>query len=161
MDPQVEELQMTIAQRVFDLAPQEWVSAKATSMGITCYKVMSVFPEDRAGKRICPGIDRDVDLPFSELRTEMAKLHDNGHGWYTALFTLTPDGKFKFDFDYDQLPAFDIMPSPDKWLDEFKHYPRPELQAQIQDWIEGKIGYDEPGYDEVVQRLRSFHEAAR
>ncbi len=91
----------------------------------------------------------------------MAKLHDNGHAWYTAVFTLTPDGKFKFDFDYDHLPAFDIMPSPDKWLDEFKHYPRPELQAQIQDWIEGKIGYDEPGYDEVVQRLRSFHEAAR
>ncbi len=159
MNPQVEKLQMTIAQRVFDLAPQEWVSAKAMFMGITCYKVMSVFHEDRSGKRLYPGIDRDVDLPFSGLRTEKAKLHDNGHAWYTAVFTLTPDGKFKFDFDYDHLPAFDIMPDPEDWLDEFKHYPRPELQAQIQDRIDGRVPYED--WKLIVERLGRLQVAGK
>jgi hypothetical protein len=52
---------------------------------------------------------------------------------------LAPDGKFSFDFDYDHLPTFDIMPDPEDWLEEFKKYPRPELQAQIQDWIDGRV----------------------
>jgi hypothetical protein len=99
------------------------------------------------------------DGAFGTMRTEMAKLHANGHAWYTAVFTLTPDGKFKFDFDYDRLPAFDIMPDPQDWLDEFKHYPRPELQAQIRDWIDGTVPYED--YKLMVQRLRRLHDGRR
>ena len=73
----------------------------------------------------------EVSDAFRELRTKMAALHENGHAWYTATFTLTPDGNFKFDFVYDELPAFEIIPSPDKWADEFRTYPRPELQDLV------------------------------
>lgn len=90
----------------------------------------------------------DVSDAFAALRAEMAKLHSNKHAWYTAICEVTPEGKFTFNFDYDHLPAFDIIPSSSKWLDEFKHYPRPELQEKIQDWIDGKV---EPG--EIVKRL--------
>ncbi len=90
----------------------------------------------------------DVNDAFEALRTEMARLHADKHPWYTAKCEVTPDGKFTFNFDYDHLPAFDIIPSPGKWLDEFKHYPRPELQREIQDWIDGKVDAGE-----IVKRL--------
>ena len=78
----------------------------------------------------------------------MAKLHENNNAWFTAVCDVTPDGKYSFHFDYDHLPAFDIVPGPNKWLDEFKNYPRPELQAQIQDWIDGKAEHAD-----IVKRL--------
>ena len=156
MNPTVEQLQRELGVAVYQLTPERWTLAQASFMGITCYSVTQVSFLSEDGKRSYPSLQQEVKLPFAELRTEMAALHANGHAWYTATFTLTPDGKFKFDFDYDHLPAFDIMPSPDKWLDEFKHYPRPELQAQIQDWIDGKIGYDDAGHAEIIARLKQL-----
>ena len=90
---------------------------------------------------------------FRELREEMAKINENKQAWYTATCTMTPNGKFKFDFDYDHLPAFNIIPNPDKWLDEFKTYPRPELQVQVQDWIDEKVEHEV-----VVERLAKFQQ---
>lgn len=154
MNSRIEKLQIELAQEVFSLTPDDWVEAKASFMGITCFSITQIRFISSAGKVSSPGIDQDDDLPFDKLREEMAAINASGHAWYTAIFTLTPDGKFNFDFDYDHLPTFDIMPSPDKWLDEFKHYPRPELQAQIQDWIDGKIGYDDAGHAEIIERLK-------
>ncbi len=93
----------------------------------------------------------EVDDALLELRREMAKINDNQHAWFTAICTVTLDGKFGFKFDYDHLPPFDIIPSPGKWIDEFKHYPRPDLQRQIQDWIDGKV---EP--EVIVERLQKL-----
>lgn len=158
MNPTIEKIQRELGIAVLQLTPNDWKLARADFMGITCYSVTQVSFISKNGERSYPGLHQKVKLPFADLRTEMAALHANGHAWYTATFTLTPDGKFKFDFDYDydHLPAFDIMPSPDKWLDEFKHYPRPELQAQIQDWIDGKIGYDDAGHAEIIARLKQM-----
>jgi hypothetical protein len=93
----------------------------------------------------------DIQNNFSKFREEMAKFNPENGAWYTATFTLTPDGNFKFDFDYDHLPAFDIIPSPGKWVDEFKHYPRPELQAHVQDWMDKKAEHSV-----IVARLREL-----
>ena len=140
-----------------ELPSSGWVRACYSYKAITCYSVQTGYFLNSAKVKSktfaidSPGYDA---LPI--LRAEMAKLHDNGHAWYTATFTLTPDGKFKFkfDFDYDHLPTFDIMPDPEDWLDEFKHYPRPELQAQIQDWIDGRVPYEE--WRSMVARLKQL-----
>jgi hypothetical protein len=86
----------------------------------------------------------------------MARLDENNHAWYTAKCHVTPEGAFSFEFDYDHLPAFDIAPSPSKWVDEFKHYPRPALQAQVQDWIDGTMAVDD-----FVRRLANLHQPAQ
>lgn len=102
-------------------------------------------------------IEYEVFKAIDSLRIETAKLN-HGEAWYTLVFKMTSDGKFKFDFNYEHLPKFDIMPEPDKWQDEFKKYPRPELQAQIQDWLDGTIGYDRA--DELVKRLADLQSGA-
>ncbi|WP_083953756.1 immunity protein YezG family protein [Thauera butanivorans] len=143
-----------IARGVWGSLPEgRWKRAEFTYKEITQFSSSGGKYEKKNGT-----FDGILNIPdavrtaFEHLRAEMAKLHDNGHAWYTATFTLTPDGKFKFDFDYDHLPAFDIMPDPEDWLDEFKHYPRPELQAQIQDWIDGRVPYEE--WKSMVARLK-------
>jgi hypothetical protein len=93
-----------------------------------------------------------ISRAFQALRIEMAKLNEPAQAWYTAQCEVTPDGKFKFAFDHARLPAFDIIPSPEKWLDEFNRYARPELQEQVQDWIDGKAAAAE-----IVERLRQLH----
>lgn len=132
MTPEIQQLQQTIAQGVYEVLPEDgWTDATYSFQAITRFfsetgnyllndvKTVSFVAED------------EVSDAFRELRTKMAALHENGHAWYTATFTLTPDGNFKFDFIYDELPAFEIIPSPDKWADEFRTYPRPELQDLV------------------------------
>ncbi|MBR0565980.1 DUF600 family protein [Azoarcus sp. L1K30] len=159
MNQQLQELQTQIAQGIWRVMPEHhWIRTVFVEKAIKPYFHATGNVELANGQisRV-NGVSGDIFVAFRSLRPEMAKLHDNGHAWYTATFTLTTDGKFKFDFDYDHLPAFDIMPSPDKWLDEFKHYPRPELQALIQDWIDGEITYDdddEVAYAALIKRLK-------
>lgn len=40
----------------------------------------------------------------------MATLSKNGHDWHTATLTITADGKFAFDFNYDDLPQIEVVP---------------------------------------------------
>lgn len=155
MNDAIENLYQQIGQIVYANQPEvPWKKGEYWFTGITRYMEERGCYElpDSSKKYFVTG--GKLTEPFVRLRTEMAKLHENGHAWYTATFTLTPDGDFKFDFDYDHLPAWDIIPSPDKWLDEFKHYPRPEIQAHIQDWIDGKIGYDRA--EIIVERLKEL-----
>lgn len=161
MNHTVEQMYRTIGLGlVACLSDGTWSKAQFRYLSISRYVESEGDYIDKAkGTQSIRGVPDEVRNGFRALRTEMAKFHDTGHAWYTAVFTLTPDGKFKFDFDYDRLPAFDIMPDPEDWLDEFKHYPRPDLQAQIQDWIDGTVPYED--YKLMVQRLRSFHEAGR
>ncbi|MDH0897220.1 MULTISPECIES: hypothetical protein [unclassified Pseudomonas] len=154
MNPRIEKLQRELAQEVFNLTPDDWAQARASFMGITCFSITQISFLSSTGEVSSPSIDQRYDLPFEKLRQEMAAQDINGHAWYTAIFTLTPDGKFKFEFDYDHLPTFDIMPDPEDWLDEFKQYPRPELQAQIQDWIDGRV--PDKDWRLLVERLEQL-----
>ncbi|MBP7451412.1 MAG: hypothetical protein KA914_01320 [Ottowia sp.] len=150
MNNDIQKLYLDIASSVAaELADMPWVSTEYTFMAIARYSSQNGFFIDEFGQKSktyaieSPGLEG-----FGLLRTAMAKL---GSAWYTAIFRMTPDGKFNFEFDYDHLPAFDIVPSPSKWRDEFKQYPRPELQAQIQDWMDSDE--NDALHDEVVQRL--------
>ena len=61
------------------------------------------------------------------------------------------DGKFNFDFEYDKLPAFEILPEREDWEREFKIYPNAALQAHVQDWTDGTIKDDD--WEIVTARL--------
>lgn len=154
MNEKIEQLYTEIGMGIYKSLPkQEWTSATFTA------KIIARYMEASGNYSSAENAKSSIDLEgievfdaFENLRAEMASLDPGKGAWYTATFTLTPDGDFNFDFDYDHLPAFDVIPSPDKWLEEFKRYPRPELQIQLQDWIDQKER--EPKV--IVQRLREL-----
>lgn len=93
-------------------------------------------------------------LLIEKLRAAMAEVNQ-GAAWYNMVVTVEEDGKFKFNFDYDHLPTFDILRDPADWEREFKTYPRPELQAHVQDWIDGKIKDED--WKTIIQRLSDLN----
>ncbi|WP_426754778.1 immunity protein YezG family protein [Myxococcus sp. Y35] len=132
MMPEIQQLHQAIAHGVYDERPDGgWVQATYSFLAIT------LFQEESGLYRLVDGQQRsfvvadEVSDAFRELRTRMAALHENGHAWYTATLTMTADGNFTFDFNYDELPRFAIVPSAGKWADEFRTFPRPELQDRI------------------------------
>jgi hypothetical protein len=141
MTPKIEEFYREIAMSVYNELPEVgWRKVVYIYQVICGYSSQNGYFLSSEGQRsktfVIDGAGFDALL---QLRDEMAAEHASGQAWYTANFLLAPDGKFSFDFDYDHLPTFDIMPDPEDWLEEFKKYPRPELQAQIQDWIDGRV----------------------
>ena len=153
MTPAIEALYKTIAVGCATPRPEQWAECVMEFKKIERFAVAELYFTNPPGKPKYAEIEDSVLDAMVELRAEMAPLN-GGQAWYTAVFRMTPDGKYKFDFDYDHLPVFDFMPQADKWVDEFKRYPRPELQAQIQDWLDGPET-DEKS-DELIQRLKDL-----
>ena len=153
MTPAIEALYKTIALGCAASHPDQWSECIFEYKAIERYAFAEMQFKNPPGDSIWPDFDNKILHVWRELRAEMAQLN-GGEAWYSAVFRMAPDGKYKFDFDYDHLPVFDFMPQADKWQDEFKRYPRPELQAQIQDWLDGPET-DEKS-DELIQRLANL-----
>ena len=132
MTREIHELYTTIVTAVHDAVPdQGWTEARYH------YHRITQFAEETGSVRLDDGsvrsfvIEDEGSDALSDLRKAMACQHDNGHAWYSATVTLQSNGSFKFDFVYDALPPFEIIPSPAKWADEFRTYPRPELEPHV------------------------------
>ena len=157
MNEKIESLYKTIGTKLHSaIKIAKWEYLRYTIDLIERYSGSSGYVLSDEGKRVGLHTEGGLEDDLLALRTEMAKLNPEKGAWYSATFTLTPDGKYKFDFEYDRLPAFDIIPSPDKWLEEFNLYPRPELQTIVQDWIDQKVDYKV-----VVKRLKDLHDSAQ
>lgn len=150
MTPAIEAFHKSVAIGCAASRPDQWTECVLEFKNIERYSTAQMYFANPSGKPHYAEVEESVLDAMDELRVAMAPLN-GGQAWYTAVFRMTPDGKYKFDFDYDHLPAFDLMPETDKWQDEFKRYPRPELQAQIQDWLDGP--YTDEKAEELVQRL--------
>ena len=157
MNDRIQSLYKPIAVGCATSRPAQWTECVMEFKKIERFAVAGLHSTNPPGEPKYAGIEDSVLDAMVELRAEMASLN-GGEAWYTAVFRMTPDGKYKFDFDYDHLPVFDFMPQADKWQDEFKRYPRPELQAQIQDWLDGP--YTDEKAEELVQRLADLQRTA-
>jgi len=145
-----------IATKLFHAVPEKkWKLAEFVYQEITGFAALTGRYEDESGEILADVDTRYAMDAFGTLREDMAARNENGHAWYTAVVTLTPDGKFKFDFDYDSLPAFDIVPDPDDFKEEFQKYPRPELQAQVQDWMDGRVSDED--WELMVAKLKALN----
>ncbi len=157
MNSEIEALQNEIASAIHGAQPSSgWAEGRYVYEGIASIsKGVCTFTLDHGEDiSVAPGFA--ISRAFQTLRIEMAKLNDPTQAWYTAQCKVKPDGNFKFSFDYVLLPAFDIIPSAAKWLDEFSKFPRPELQAQVQDWIDGDV----EAHD-IVRRLARLQPGQR
>lgn len=157
MNSEIERLYSAIALEIFEVRPEEeWIEGTYHVTCITSFLEGACLFKLRSGTNKSGDTSYKSSTLFFDLRKEMAKINNNGHAWYSAACTLSNAGKFKFEFDYDHLPAFEIIPDPERWLLEFKDYPRPELQHQVQDWIDGNA---EPAV--IVERLRKLKETSK
>ena len=157
MTPAIEAFHKSVAIGCAASRPDQWTECVLEFKNIERYSTAQMYFANPSGKPHYAEVEESVLDAMDELRVAMAPLN-GGQAWYTAIFRMTPDGKYKFHFDYDHLPAFDLMPETDKWQDEFKRYPRPELQAQIQDWLDGP--YTDDKAEELVQRLADLQRTA-
>ncbi|MDP9840531.1 hypothetical protein J2T09_005318 [Neorhizobium huautlense] len=130
MSPEIEALNKTIASGIYAALPKEgWTAATYRFNAITRYSEETGMCRLETGANQSFVVEDDATDALKDLRTAMAKAHAEGHAWYSAAVTLMPDGSFRFDFIYDKLPPFKIVPSHDKWVDEFRAYPRPDMQG--------------------------------
>ena len=128
---EIEGLYQEIAQEVYDQLPDDgWSEA------VYWVKVITRFREGGGTYTLSNGEVKSfssfvVGDAFVELRNKMAKIDEKGHAWYEGKVSIKADGNFKFYFSYDELPRFKVSPSKDKWEEEFKKHPRPELEGNI------------------------------
>ncbi|HLU02166.1 MAG TPA: immunity protein YezG family protein [Advenella sp.] len=148
-------LHSSIASNIFEKSP-----AKSWASGICTVKIIYGYMEgqiifSRDNEEVSTsGVGGKNYLLIEKLRAAMAEVNQ-GRAWYTMVVTVQEDGKFKFDFDYDHLPTFDILPDPEDWEKEFKAYPNPALQAHVQDWMDGRVKDED--WRTVIQRLRDLN----
>ncbi|HLU02165.1 MAG TPA: immunity protein YezG family protein [Advenella sp.] len=152
---ELNDLQRDIAQDIYSIElDQPWIEARATIKCIFGYMEGQVVLRMQDGSRKTSVTSLAGDMLIEKLRTAMADFNQ-GQAWYTMVVTVQEDGKFKFDFDYDHLPTFDILPDPEDWEKEFKVYPNPALQAHVQDWMDGRVKDED--WRTVIQRLRDLN----
>ncbi|HEX8350372.1 MAG TPA: immunity protein YezG family protein, partial [Hymenobacter sp.] len=83
----------------------------------------------------------DDDLPYDEqttptferLRQLMFNEAPFRGAWYTAVMTITHDGKFDTEFDYDNKPSFEYTSEDGEYAQDFEHFPRNEESTP--DWL--------------------------
>lgn len=76
-------------------------------------------------KQVTPSFERLRQLMYNEAPFRGA--------WYTAVMTITSEGKFDTEFEYEQKPKFDHMPVPEAFAQDFAHFPRNEESTP--DWL--------------------------
>lgn len=94
---------------------------------------------------LADGSQRD-NLSLTQVTTLLDELRDAvatpEHGtWMSLILTVRPDGQFKFKYNYDEKPDWNIEPSNESYIEDLEHYPRPF--AEIPDWHPAKaLGSD-------------------
>ena len=83
------------------------------------------------------GNGNDITMKIKKLREDMYQSAPNKGAWFSAMFTISNNGKFQTFFDYDEKPEFKYEPSTDKFIDDLKTFPREE--KLIPEWLKEKI----------------------
>lgn len=81
---------------------------------------------------VSPGED-NLTTKFIKLREATYELSSQKGAWYTAVYEITPPGRFNVQYDYDQKPKFKYEPSPDQYVEDAKRFPRSEDLTP--DWL--------------------------
>jgi hypothetical protein len=63
---------------------------------------------------------------FEKLRQLMYNEAPFRGAWYTAVMSITDQGRFDTDFEYEERPKFDHKPVEEAYVLDFQHFPRNE-----------------------------------
>jgi hypothetical protein len=89
-----------------------------------------------SGRGISPSISGGgrVGMAWHRLREVMAEQPGRG-AWFTTTVRVSTDGRYSFDFDYDNEPDWHIRPLDETYMADLEKYPRPP--DQIPAWHPG------------------------
>lgn len=68
--------------------------------------------------------EENLTAKFIRLREIMYEMEPAKGAWYTAIFELSAEGKFKMNYEYDEKPKFKYEPSPEQYIEDAKRFPR-------------------------------------
>ncbi|MDH6284672.1 hypothetical protein [Prescottella agglutinans] len=77
-----------------------------------------------------PGGGR-ATMEWHWLRNTMAERCSRG-AWFSASVRVTTDGRYTFDFDYDNQPNWHIPPCDETYITDHEKFPRPD--DHIPEW---------------------------
>ncbi|HEY3004574.1 MAG TPA: hypothetical protein VGJ44_19660 [Kribbellaceae bacterium] len=125
-----------IARALIDALPEGWRSVTSV------YRATAPYAELDATYAGADGTVAQVDpLPegleeyFEALRLQM---YQPGKGaWLTASVTITSEGRFSTDFDYDSEPAWSIDVDPATYAADLAEFPREP--RYLPDWMRARI----------------------
>jgi len=124
------------------VTPEQWEVIKLKTRVITSYLELNASYV-HSEKQFVPATffmnDRHLEYDdrtahsFEKLRQLMYDEAPFRGAWYTAVMTITKEGKFDTEYDYNTKPAFDHQPVPEAYALDFKHFPRNEESTP--DWL--------------------------
>lgn len=143
MTDEIQELFQHIGQLAFDSVPtEEWDVIKIEIKAVRSFVERMVYylhdtkqfvPKTFGMKDKHLEYDFRTTPSFERLRQLMYDEAPFRGAWYTAVMTITHDGKFNTEFEYEEKPKFDHLPVPEAFAQDFAHFPRNEESTP--DWL--------------------------
>ncbi|NCT91016.1 hypothetical protein GXB85_08660 [Cellulomonas sp. APG4] len=121
--PNPVDLQQTIGREFLSTVPRSgWVTGVVTYRQVGNAFQAEASATDEAGQHVGGSTTMPMIRAFRGLRAALAQ---PGKGaWFTAVLTLTPEGRMSFDFDYDSEPAWQPSKAVGHYLEEWEEFPR-------------------------------------
>jgi len=157
MTDEIQNLLQHIGEIAFNSLPSEdWNTITLTVRAITSYVELNAQYVHHE-KQFTPvtffleddhlDYEEQTAQSFEKLRQLMYNEAPFRGAWYTAVMTISQEGKFDTEFEYNQKPAFDHKPVPKAYALDFQHFPRNE--AITPDWLkeivqQHGLAYHEP-----------------
>ena len=122
-EPDPIELQQTIGREFFKTAPRDgWVKGVINYREVGKTYEAKAAARDDAGAYVGGRTTMTMMDAFGDLRRAYA--HPDRGTWFTAVCTITPEGRMSFDFDYDNEPQWRTPTYVGHYLEEWEQYPR-------------------------------------
>jgi hypothetical protein len=126
----------TIARALTAQLPDGWREVSATYRATAPYAELDAEMIGSSGQpaQVDP-LPEGLESHFETLRLQM---YQPGKGaWLTARITITPEGHFSTDFDYENEPAWSIPVNPDIYATDLSEFPREHQYTP--DWLSEKV----------------------
>lgn len=130
---------VTIASYLAEFFPEGWRSAIYRARFMGGYAVENVEVEEENGVIARISLPHEFVRMSAGLRAGMYK--ENEGTWFSWQLSLWSTGKYKSEFNYENLPSFVFDPDPSQYAREARTFPRSENATP--DWLRKKI--DESG----------------
>lgn len=133
-----------IAQTMYDNVPVDnWDYATLEiKLIITFSESISTYFKNGIEKSFNPdysdsSYEDKIDNLLEKLRAEMYELSPEQGAWFSAKFTITKEGDFNMEYNYDNAPSFDLDTEDIEYKKDFKRFPR--LENNIPDWLKKRL----------------------
>jgi hypothetical protein len=123
----VQELMTEIVQALHAELQDDDVVAKMNVRMIDGHYEQSTDLYDAGQNEKSIATETEFDVLFKKLRVKMYATAPEKGGWYVANVTVDENGKFSFNFDYDDKTQFNIMPDDEEFSADLRLFPRTGL----------------------------------